>query len=177
VLSSPSLDSYHRSCTYPPAFASKSHYVRSIYPDPRILRSTTCTRHFRHCIVSRSKTVIGIRFVHKGRALARTRNSCTLVSPSARTKELEFFTVCLVPHQISIMSPSSHAQRRRVQQQSSAFPTRQLFVLGMPRYLLFFHTHRWLMMLSVVPYMRANCLHVHLSLCLLHDFFFPHYRR
>jgi hypothetical protein len=33
------------------------------------------------------------------------------------------------------MSPS-HAQRRRVQQQSSAFPTRQLFVLGMHQYLL-----------------------------------------
>ena len=30
------------------------------------------------------------------------------------------------------MSPS-HAQHRRVQQHSSAFPTRQLFVLGMPR--------------------------------------------
>lgn len=29
---------------------------------------------------------------------------------------------------------SSHVQRRRVQQQSSAFPTRQLFVLGTPRY-------------------------------------------
>ncbi|KAI4838099.1 MFS general substrate transporter [Aureobasidium sp. EXF-8845] len=31
------------------------------------------------------------------------------------------------------MSPSSHAQRRRVQQQSSAFPTRQLFVLALCR--------------------------------------------
>lgn len=134
MLSSPSLDSYHPSCTYPPAFAFESHYVRSIYPDPWFLRSTTCTRHFRHCIVSRSKTVTGIRFVHKGRALARTRNSCALVLPSARTKELEFFTVCPVPHQIIIMSPSSHALRRRVQQQPSAFPTRQLFVLGMPRY-------------------------------------------
>jgi hypothetical protein len=39
--SSPSVDSYHRFCTYPPAFASESHYVRSIYPDPRFLRSTT----------------------------------------------------------------------------------------------------------------------------------------
>ncbi|KAI4835344.1 MFS general substrate transporter [Aureobasidium sp. EXF-8845] len=31
------------------------------------------------------------------------------------------------------MSPSSHAQRHRVQQQSSAFPTRQLFVLALCR--------------------------------------------
>ena len=94
--SSPSLDSYHHSCTHPPAFASEVPLSSQHPPESAVLTLHQFDQTFPSFIVSRSKTVSGLALLIKGVPLPGLGDSCALVLPPARTKELESFTDCPV---------------------------------------------------------------------------------